>query len=142
MFLIANHFNSKRGDQGLESRFQPPARSSEVQRSEQVRLENDFVKKLLAADPHAQIVVLGDLNDFQFSPAVQALTAGDVLRDLVDKLPVNQRYSYVYEGNSQLIDHILVSPAIKHADYEIIHINSEFAHQTSDHDPQVVRIKL
>ena len=142
VFLIANHFNSKLGDQGLEGRFQPPARSSEVQRTEQARLENDFVKKLLAADPHAQIVVLGDLNDYQFSPAVQALTAGDVLRDLVDTLPVNQRYSYVYEGNSQLIDHILVSPAIKHDDYEMIHINAEFAHQTSDHDPQVVRIKL
>ncbi len=142
VFVIANHFNSKRGDQGLEGRFQPPARSSEVQRAEQVRLENDFVKKLLAADPQAQIVVLGDLNDFQFSPAVQALTAGDVLRDLVDTLPVNQRYSYVYEGNSQLIDHILVSPAIEHAEYEIIHINSEFANQASDHDPQVVRIKL
>jgi len=142
VFVIANHFDAKLGDQGLDSRFQPPTRSSEVQRFEQARLENDFVKKLLAADEHADVVALGDLNDYQFSPAVQDLTAGGVLRDLVDTLPADERYSYVYEGNSQVLDHILVSPAIRHADYDIVHINAEFAHQTSDHDPQVVRIKL
>ena len=141
IFVIANHFDAKLGDQGLDSRFQPPTRSSEVQRLEQSRIENDFVKKLLAADARAQVVALGDLNDYQFSPAVQALMAGDVLRDLIDTLPTNQRYSYVYDGNSQLLDHILVSPAIQHADYEVVHINAEFAHQTSDHDPQVVRIQ-
>lgn len=141
VFVIANHFDAKLGDQGLESRFQPPTRSSEVQRLAQSRLENDFVKKLLAADEHADVVALGDLNDYQFSAAVQALTAGGVLRDLVDTLPVNERYSYVYDGNSQALDHILVSPAIRHADYDIVHINAEFAHQTSDHDPQVVRIE-
>ena len=141
VFVIANHFDAKLGDQGLESRFQPPARSSEVQRLAQARVENEFVKKLLAADEHAEVVALGDLNDYQFSAAVQALMAGGLLRDLVDTLPANERYSYVYNGNSQALDHILVSPAIRQADYDIVHINAEFAQQTSDHDPQVVRIE-
>src|SRR5207244_13329213 len=35
LFVIANHFNSKGGDQPLEGHFQPPTRSSEVQRSEE-----------------------------------------------------------------------------------------------------------
>ena len=35
MFAIANHFNSKGGDQPLFGRFQPPVRSSEVQRHRQ-----------------------------------------------------------------------------------------------------------
>ncbi|GAA0655193.1 endonuclease/exonuclease/phosphatase family protein [Kitasatospora atroaurantiaca] len=141
IFVIANHFNSKGGDQGLDSRFQAPTRSSEVQRVKQATVEQAFVAKLLAADPDARVVSLGDFNDYQFSPALATLTKDGVLRDLVNDLPESQRYSYVYQGNSQVLDHILVSPALKHVKYDVVHINSEFAVQASDHDPQVVRIK-
>ncbi|WP_371496148.1 endonuclease/exonuclease/phosphatase family protein [Kitasatospora sp. NBC_00374] len=141
VFVIANHFNSKGGDQGIDSRFQAPTRSSEVQRVKQAGIEQAFVAKLLAADPQAKVVSLGDFNDYQFSPALTALTKDCVLRDLVDELPEKQRYSYVYQGNSQVLDHILVSPGLTHAKYDVVHINSEFASQASDHDPQVVRVK-
>ncbi|MBD0711140.1 endonuclease [Streptomyces sp. CBMA291] len=143
VFVIANHFNSKGGDQGLDSRFQAPTRSSEVQRAKQAEAEHAFVAKLLAADPGARVVSLGDFNDYQFSPALQTLTQGGVLRDLVNELPASERYSYVYQGNSQVLDHILVSPAFKRQQtrYDVVHINSEFATQASDHDPQVVRVK-
>ncbi|MFD8596314.1 endonuclease/exonuclease/phosphatase family protein [Kitasatospora sp. NPDC059646] len=143
VFVIANHFNSKGGDQGIDSRFQAPTRSSEVQRGKQAAVEQAFVAKLLAADPGARVVSLGDFNDYQFSPALQTLTKDGVLRDLVNELPESERYSYVYQGNSQVLDHILVSPAFKqqHVRYDVVHINSEFAAQASDHDPQVVRVK-
>ncbi|MGW1408848.1 endonuclease/exonuclease/phosphatase family protein [Streptomyces sp. NPDC002403] len=143
VFVIANHFNSKGGDQGLDSRFQAPTRSSEVQRAKQAEVEQAFVAKLLAADPGARVVSLGDFNDYQFSPALRTLTKGGVLRDLVNELPASERYSYVYQGNSQVLDHILVSPAFKpqQTRYDVVHINSEFATQASDHDPQVVRVK-
>ncbi|MFK0295905.1 endonuclease/exonuclease/phosphatase family protein [Streptomyces sp. NPDC090442] len=141
VFVIANHFNSKGGDQGLDSRFQPPARSSETQRTAQARLVNGFVRELLAKDPKAGVVVAGDLNDYQFSPALKALTAGGVLTDQVDKLPAAERYSYVYQGNSQVLDHLLTSRALTRTDYDIVHINAEYADQASDHDPQVLRIR-
>ncbi|MFB6817909.1 endonuclease/exonuclease/phosphatase family protein [Streptomyces sp. NPDC056347] len=143
VFVIANHFNSKGGDQGLDSRFQAPTRSSEVQRAKQAEVEQAFVAKLLAADPGARVVSLGDFNDYQFSPALRTLTKDGVLRDLVNELPASERYSYVYQGNSQVLDHILVSPAFKpqQTRYDVVHINSEFATQASDHDPQVVRVK-
>ncbi|WP_225849905.1 endonuclease/exonuclease/phosphatase family protein [Streptomyces sp. HPF1205] len=143
LFVIANHFVSKGGDQGVDSRFQPPVRGSEVQRIQQAIVEHDFVRRLEQADPRADVVVLGDLNDYQFSPAVLGLTGdGEVLTDLVDTLPPRERYSYVYEGNSQVLDHILVSPNLRHdVDYDVVHINSEFADQTSDHDPQVIRLE-
>jgi hypothetical protein len=32
--------------------------------------------------------------------------------------------------------------AAKPYSYDVVHINSEFANQISDHDPQVVRIPL
>ncbi|AQW50005.1 endonuclease/exonuclease/phosphatase family protein [Streptomyces violaceusniger] len=141
VFVVANHFNSKGGDQGLDSRFQPPARSSETQRTGQAKTVNTFVKALLNADPKAAVVVAGDLNDYQFSPALADLTKGGVLTDLVTRLPKDERYGYVYNGNSQVLDHILTSRALRRADYDIVHINAEFADQSSDHDPQVVRVR-
>ncbi|MFD9002110.1 lamin tail domain-containing protein [Streptomyces sp. NPDC059582] len=143
VFVIANHFNSKGGDDPLHGRFQEPTRSSETQRKLQAAEENAFVDSLLAADPRAQIVALGDLNDYEFSDAVSTLTDdGDVLTDLINTLPVAERYSYVYDGNSQTLDHILTSPAVTHYSYDVVHINAEFADQASDHDPQVVRIDV
>ncbi|MGW2370584.1 endonuclease/exonuclease/phosphatase family protein [Streptomyces sp. NPDC001667] len=139
VFVVANHFNSKGGDQGLDSRFQPPARTSEVQRTRQAKLVNAFVKRLLAADSQANVIVAGDLNDYQFSPALKALTAGGALTDQVTKLPKKERYGYVYQGNSQVLDHVLTSRHVSCTDYDIVHINAEFADQASDHDPQVLR---
>ncbi|MEV4443619.1 endonuclease/exonuclease/phosphatase family protein [Streptomyces sp. NPDC049577] len=141
VFVVANHFNSKGGDQGLDSRFQAPARVSEVQRGEQAKAVNAFVKQLLAADRRANVIVAGDLNDYQFSPALKTLTSGGVLTDQVGLLPRKERYGYVYQGNSQVLDHILTSPHIGRPDYDIVHINAEFADQASDHDPQVLRWK-
>ncbi|WP_438488609.1 endonuclease/exonuclease/phosphatase family protein [Streptomyces sp. S186] len=141
VFVIANHFNSKGGDQGLDSRFQPPARTSETQRTAQAGIVNGFVKQLLAKDPKAEVVVAGDLNDYQFSPALKTLTTGGVLTDQVTKLPPAERYSYIYQGNSQVLDHLLTSRALTRADYDIVHVNAEYADQASDHDPQVLRIK-
>ncbi len=141
VFVVANHFNSKGGDQGVDGRFQPPARTSETQRLQQAQAVNAFVKELLAADKRANVIVAGDLNDYQFSPALKALTAGGALTDLVDRLPRKERYGYVYQGNSQVLDHILTSRHVSRVDYDIVHINAEFADQASDHDPQVLRWK-
>ena len=63
-------------------------------------------------------------------------------------LPDPERYTYVFEGNSQVLDHILVSRAlalkvgpVSRYDYDVVHVNSEYTDQVSDHDPQVVRIR-
>ncbi len=141
VFVIGNHFNSKGGDQPTHGVFQPPTLGSETQRLTQAQEVHDFVAGLLAKDKKAKVVVLGDLNDYQFSKPVTTLTRGGILTDLMDKLPKNERYSYVYDGNSQTLDHILVSPGVKKPEYDVVHINAEFADQASDHDPQVVRVK-
>jgi predicted extracellular nuclease len=141
VFVITNHFNSKGGDQPTHGRNQPPTRSSEVQRAKQATVLRGFIDQLLAADKNANIIVAGDLNDYPFSPAVQTLTAGGALKDLIAGLPENERYSYVFEGQSQVLDHLLASQAPRGVDYDVVHINAEFAQQASDHDPQVVRFR-
>ncbi|MFJ7906751.1 lamin tail domain-containing protein [Kitasatospora sp. NPDC096204] len=144
VFVIANHFNSKGGDQPLFGRYQQPAHPSESQRHDQATLVKNFTDQILAVDPKASVVVLGDLNDFEFSQTADILTAGGSLTDLPRTLPLPERYTYVYEGNSQVLDHILISGALAATSYsyDIVHINSEFSTQLSDHDPQVVRIPL
>ncbi|HKX47137.1 MAG TPA: lamin tail domain-containing protein [Gaiellaceae bacterium] len=142
VFVIANHFNSKGGDQPLFGRFQPPARVTEAQRHAQAQIVNDFVDDLVAADEHVNVIVLGDINDFEFSETVEILEGG-VLTSLMTTLPKPERYSYVFEGNSQVLDQILVSDSILDGfptAYDVVHVNSEFADQASDHDPQVARI--
>jgi predicted extracellular nuclease len=143
LFVIANHFNSKGGDRPLKGHFQPPTRSSEVQRHQQAQIVHDFVASILADDPNANVVVDGDLNDFEWSDTVSILKSG-VLHDLMDTLPENERYSYVFEGNSQTLDHILTSDALlgRPFVFDPVHVNAEFADQASDHDPSAVKITL
>lgn len=141
VFLIANHFGSKGGDEALTSHHQPPVRKSEEQRLLQAQAVNGFVKEILAAQKNANVVVLGDINDFEFSATTKALADGGALHPAITSLPKSERYSYVYQGNAQVLDQILTSPAIKHFTYDSVHINAEFAAQNSDHDPQVLRFR-
>ncbi len=142
VIVVANHFNSKGGDQSADGRFQPPNRASEVQRVQQAQVLNAFVDQVLAADPNANVVLAGDFNDYQFAPSMTTLTDnGSVLTDLITTLPENQQYTYVFNGVSQVLDHIFVTKPVTDVEYQVIHINAEFADQVSDHDPQVVRIR-
>ncbi len=139
LFVVGNHFSSKGGDQPLFGRFQPPVRSSETKRLQQSQLVADFVRSILAVDPQADVAVLGDLNDFTFSPVLGRLEAAG-LTNLFSTVPEAERYDYVFEGNSQALDHILVSRQLLDRaapQFDAVHVNAEYADQTSDHDPEV-----
>jgi uncharacterized protein len=145
VIIIANHFDSKGGDQNADGRFQFPNQSSRVQRSGQAQVVHDFVQDVLAVQKKAQVLVVGDLNDYQFSPPLASLTTGTsdgtgpgILTDLITTLPVDEQYTYVFNGISQVLDHILVTPSVSGVDYQVVHVNSEYHDQVSDHDPQVL----
>src|SRR5262249_13750513 len=142
LIVVANHFNSKGGDQPIFGRFQPPALVTEAQRVQQAQVVGGFVQSILAIDPAAKVVVLGDLNDFEFSSPLGVLK-GAGLNDLVETLPPEERYTYVVEGNSQVLDHSLVSAGLMPGvQYDVVHVNSEFFVQASDHEPEVARLNL
>jgi predicted extracellular nuclease len=141
VFVVANHFNAKSADQPVHGRYQPPDRVTEAQRVQQAEVVRGFVDDLLEVDSHANVVVAGDINDYAFSQAVEALTEGDALRTLHDTLPEEERYTYIFEGKSQVLDHILVSRAPRNVEFEVVHINAEFHDQVSDHDPLIARFE-
>jgi uncharacterized repeat protein (TIGR01451 family) len=141
-FVVGSHWNSKGGDGPLYGTVQPPVRSSEVQRLQIATVVEDFVDDVTALDPAAKVVIAGDLNDFAFSPAVQTLTSNGYT-SLVTTLPANERYGYVFEGDSFVLDHILASPgAATGAEFDTVHVNAEFYTQQSDHDPSVARFSV
>jgi predicted extracellular nuclease len=143
VFVVGCHFVSKRDDQPLFGRFQPPARPSEARRLEQARLVHAFARDLLAADPSAKLLVLGDLNDVPGSPSLEALKGG-LLTNLVETLPEAEQYTYVFNGQSEAIDHILVSPGLLAvaSEPDIVHGHAELIGAPSDHDPILVHFSL
>ncbi|BBC96749.1 endonuclease/exonuclease/phosphatase family protein [Streptomyces griseofuscus] len=143
VFVIANHLISKGGDQSLTAQYQPVTRSSETQRHAQAQEINAFVKDLLKVQKNANVLALGDMNDFEFSGTAKILEGDGELWSAIKSLPRSERYTYDYEGNSQVLDQILISPAVRRDSfqYDSVHINSEFNDQISDHDPQVLRFR-
>ena len=146
ILVINNHWTSKRPDTGEFGPLQPPRRTSEDQRSQQARLIADFVNKVLALDPQAGVIVLGDFNDHEFRSPLRVLASAR-LENLVQRLPPEDRYTYNYQGNSQALDHILVSEGLlsrASARVDIVHLNADLpaSRRASDHDPVVIELRL
>jgi uncharacterized protein len=139
--LINVHFTSRGGSDPLFGANQPPADAGDTARTNQATAVRAYIDSHLADDASLHFGVLGDYNGFYFENAIETLTAGGVLTDLHGLLPVEERYSYVFEGNSQAIDHILVTGGLAAgAQYDAVHINAEQTPGTArgtDHDPQL-----
>ncbi|ACA16190.1 Endonuclease/exonuclease/phosphatase [Methylobacterium sp. 4-46] len=161
--VVSNHFTSKGGSGALFGSEQPPFDAGQLARAAQAQAVNSFVDGILAASPRARVLVAGDLNDFGFEEPLSVLkgeatlagytragtgvtfTRGGtaVLSDLQDTLPEGQRYDYVFEGNSETLDHVLVTDALAAGvQFEPVHINADFFDQTSDHDPLLARLAI
>ncbi len=145
VLFIVCHLRSKGGDDPLFGRRQPPVRWSEEQRGPQATLVRSSVDGVLALNPAARIVVLGDLNDFEFRQPVE-ISDGRT-HGQPDRAParVPERSTYVYQGNSQTLDHIIVSPALADgAEIEVIHVNADHpaSERASDHDPVIARFRI
>ena len=144
VFVLANQFVSDRADDPLLGRQQPPRHPSQQQRGSEAAVVSGFVNDLLSADPQAHVVVLGGLADLESSPTLAMLTAGGHLVDLTARLPAADRYSYLADGNAELLDHMLVTPELASAGStaDVVHAQSEFAIRWTDHDPVVADLRL
>lgn len=144
--LFINHFKSKRGGEietGLE-------------RIRQAVYLNGLAAELLAADPQAKIIALGDFNDTELSPALALLSdpqQGGRFFNALSAVPFADRYTYNFGGVSELIDTILLSPALADEPSQsfILHLNTDYpstwrmevgpdklAYRFSDHDIPVL----
>lgn len=137
------HLTSRGGSDPLWGATQPPADAGDASRTAQAAGVKAYINAHLADDPKLNIAVLGDWNGFAWEDAQTQLTdpaKGGVLTDLATALlPSEERYSYLFEGNAQQLDHILVTGGLAgKAQYDAVHLNSQFGgDRPTDHDPQL-----
>ncbi|NJL29473.1 MAG: hypothetical protein HC897_17095 [Thermoanaerobaculia bacterium] len=74
LFLVNNHISSKYADDRPFGAIQPPRHPLRRRlRLAQARELRAFAERLLAADPKAALLILGDLNDLEWSEPVRHL---------------------------------------------------------------------
>ena len=140
-WLIVTHFKSKLQDSETTQYTLP-------RRIEQAQFVARLLDDILAQEPGAMLVVLGDLNDHADSTPL--LTLEDHVTNQIVRVPPMERYTYIFKGRSQALDHILVSmrrPLIAEQ-LTIKHINADYPnifetvdgsyYRSSDHDPLLV----
>jgi predicted extracellular nuclease len=93
-------------------------------------------------------VLAGDMNEYTQTRAVFAPLAG-LLHDADDvaAVPPAERYTYVFDQNSQEIDHVFVSPAVAARGVQLahVHVNTwapSLAARASDHDPTAALVRV
>lgn len=127
---------------------------TEPTRNAQAAWNATLVERFRAGDPEAAFIVMGDLNSFYGTLPIETLQAAE-LRHVYEFLTADEPlpYTYIFEGATQTLDHILLSEALftgllsvqaLHigADYPIWNLNDSTARHLSDHDPMVVFIEF
>jgi predicted extracellular nuclease len=140
--LFNNHFLSMSGGEA----------ATEPRRTAQAAWNAGLVEEILADDPQAWVGVMGDLNSYYESRPIETLRDAG-LQHVFDLLPEQARYTYIYLGVSQTLDHIMVSSSLwgQLESVEILHLDADQPLPTpddttplhaSDHDPVIATFSL
>lgn len=147
--VVNNHFSSRFGSSPVFGAVQPFRQAAEAAREAQARAVNAWVRSRLEADPGARIAVVGDLNTYEFTDDLREILPagpdGPVLSNLQTSIPASDRYTYIFQGNAQVLDHVFVSRSLEDgAEAAIVHVNADFpeSERASDHEPVVARLPL
>jgi uncharacterized protein len=167
--VIVNHLKSLRGYN--DEKDAPFVR---MKKKLQAEFLAKFVAERLKVNPNERIALVGDFNAFQFNDGIMDVVGtikgtpapkdsvfiasedflNPDLTDLVDVIKPNQQYSYSFDGNAQVLDHFLVTPALKkyvkgfgyariNADFPEIYRNDpNRVERFSDHDAAVAFFTL
>jgi hypothetical protein len=142
LYVINNHFTSMAaGEEATEPR-----------RMAQAEWNAEWVAELLAEEPEALVAVVGDLNSYYRSPPLDRLREVG-LRHVYESVEPQLPYTYIYQGKSETLDHILVSLPLYdlvkrvdalhvNADYPLRHPDDLTAERASDHDPLIAVFAL
>ncbi|HEX2312094.1 MAG TPA: ExeM/NucH family extracellular endonuclease [Thermomonospora sp.] len=157
--VIVNHFKSKNcGDATGPDADQGDGQGCWNAR----RVKQAQAVAALAADvPHP--LVIGDLNAYGHEDPIRALAAAGLTSQTERFVPAHRRYSYVFDGQSGELDHVLAArslarrvtgAAIWHINSDepnILDYNTEYnppglykpdAYRSSDHDPVIIGLRL
>ena len=126
--VVVNHLKSFLG-------YDDPKQQDNVRLKKKLQAEflAKFVQERQKADPKEKIMLIGDFNAYQFNDAIvdvigtikgkpaskdEVMNPSDDLVDpdmidLVDVINADQRYSYRFDGNAQVLDHVIITDSLK-----------------------------
>ncbi len=159
-WFVVNHFKSKgscpsTGDVDTGQGCWTTARSA------QANALNSFVAKL-KTQGESDVLMMGDFNSYLLEDPSKALEA-DGNESLLKRMPANDRFTYVFGGETGALDHAYASASLKaqvtgvgvwhiNADEPtVLDYNTEFKtddryaptpYRASDHDPVIVGLTL
>lgn len=150
-------------------------RHARLKRQAQAESLAKLLSNLQTGSPTPRVICVGDFNAYEVNDGyadVMGTTRGDPAAasevvinvrndfvtpdfvELLDLAPASERYSYVYDGHSQNLDHIIVNgPArsvatrLEHARVnagfpEVLRSDATRPEKVADHDPTVAYFKL
>ena len=159
--VIANHFKSKgcgdaTGADADQGDGQGCWNATRVAQAERLADWADELRDLRDDD---DVVLVGDLNAYGKEDPIDVLRGRGYVDQLEAKLPVEQRWSYVFDGGQGALDHILTSPGFSPQvrGANVVHFNAPEAdalsyfgvpeyfsvqpRRSSDHDPAIIGVK-
>jgi predicted extracellular nuclease len=146
--VVNNHLTSRFGSTPVFGSVHPFRQAGQAERGAQVRALHAYAAHVLKTDSDSRLIVLGDMNTFEFSPELRQVLPGSpqILYPLLFGIPENERYSFNFEGNSQTLDHVFVSHALRgRTEMDIVHLNVDYpavpGSTASDHDPVLLRVR-
>ncbi|MBM4458303.1 MAG: hypothetical protein FJ011_11150 [Chloroflexi bacterium] len=137
--LYALHFKSKRASSSCSAADCTDLREREAADLRDILAHHQAAGELAIGG--------GDLNDTLGSTPIAILDASTAITNPYYSLPANARYSYIFNGESEALDHLYMTrnlspatPGWAHT-FSAIHVNADFpsAEHTSDHDPLRLR---
>ncbi|MEW6406251.1 MAG: endonuclease/exonuclease/phosphatase family protein, partial [Chloroflexota bacterium] len=142
IFVLNNHFTSMSGGE----------MATEPRRNAQAAWNVTVMEEILAENPDAYLSVMGDLNSYYDALPIDTLREAGLVH-VFEALPASERYTYIYQGASQVLDHILVTPNLMDLlrRVDVLHVNADFApaqpgdsspRHKSDHDPVIAVFSL
>lgn len=162
--VVVNHLKSYNG-------FNDPKQMDNVRMKK--KLQAEFLARLVqsrqTANPKERIILIGDFNSYQFGDGILdqigtivgkpsgkdevSMPSDDLVNpdliNLVGAIAQPQRYSYIFDGNAQVLDHVIVTENLrKHTHgFGYARINADYPEsyrgdagrieRFSDHDPAV-----
>lgn len=135
--LVVVHLKSKRGDEVENA----------ARRVQQARHVAGLLNAEMAAGRLA--LALGDFNDDLGSEPLAEFRDGVNLYER--HTPLEDRYSYIYSGRAQAVDHMIMTPQLDayYVSGGPVHLNADYAEplpgvegRASDHDPMLVRFRF
>jgi uncharacterized repeat protein (TIGR01451 family) len=163
LFVIVNHFKSK--GSCPTSPTDPDADYGQgcwnVKRVAQAYGLLDLIADLESATGESDALIIGDLNSYGEEDPVLALIDGGMVNELAVQVAAEERYTYIFDGQSGYLDHALATASLDEQirGTTIWHINADepetisylnegfelyslTPYRSSDHDPVLIGLDL